>query len=61
MLHTLERPRTLVKSTYTPPNPKPLLPDLDPPSKTTQTEEVSEPSETETSQPSETEESSASE
>jgi hypothetical protein len=58
MVHTLERPRTLVKSTYTPPNPKPLLP-IDPPSEPTKTEETPEPSETEeTSEPSETEEAS---
>ena len=57
MVHTLERPRTGVKSTYTPPNPKPLLPDLQPPSETTQTEPS--PTETEeTSEPSETEEAS---
>ncbi|BAY07231.1 hypothetical protein [Calothrix sp. NIES-2098] len=61
MVYTLERPRTLVESTYTPPNPKPLLPDLEPSSKPVQTEEVSEPSETEPSQPSETEETSESE
>jgi len=60
MVHTLERANTSVKNTYTPPNPWPLLPDLDPPqTQPSETEEPSQPSETEEpSQPSETEEPS---
>jgi hypothetical protein len=61
MVHTLEHPRTLVKSTYSPPNPRPLLPDLEPTSEPTETEEPSGPSQTEPSGPSETEEASESE
>jgi hypothetical protein len=58
MLQTLERPSTGIKSTYNPPNPKPLLP-LDPPTEPTKTEETTAPSETEEpSEPSETEEAS---
>ncbi len=49
MVYTLERPRTAIANTYTPPNPKPLLPDLQPKPQPTPspTEETSEPNPTE--------------
>ncbi len=52
MVNTLERASTSLKSTYSPPNPKPLLPDLEPPQKTTsEPEEPTPPSESEESTP----------
>ncbi|QIR36419.1 hypothetical protein HCG51_06375 [Tolypothrix sp. PCC 7910] len=61
MVSTLEKASTSVKSTYTPPNPKPLLPDLDPQKTTTETEETPPTAEPEeTTPPSESEEATQS-